>query len=141
MAAPGACDVSPLLAALVRARVASGAVTESGLASVIGSSQCHMSNWLRGRKRLGVRLCDAVMFELGVSASEVLASAVVVPAPVLPVRGVLLVMPAPGPKARRSPWRRRVDPARIARDSSTARPLPSSSYWLAHTMCRPARLA
>jgi hypothetical protein len=109
---PGASDISPLLAALVRLRVAAGALTESALAALVGSSQCHISAWLGGHKRLGVRLCDAVMGELGLSVLEVLAS---VPAPlaVAPARGVLLVMPSPAARARRHPWRRRVDPARV----------------------------
>ena len=112
-AAPGASDISPLLAGLVRLRVASGAWTGSALASVIGASQATMSNWLTGRKRLSVDFCDAVMAELGLCVADVLASA---PAPLLvgPARGVLLVMP--GKKQHRPPWRRRVDPARIAAD-------------------------
>jgi transcriptional regulator with XRE-family HTH domain len=112
-AAPGASDISPLLAGLVRLRVASGLLTGSALAAVVGSSQCHISAWLCGHKRLGVGLLDAVMCELGLSVVEVLAST---PAPpvVAPARGVLVVMPRA--KQHRSPWRRRVDPARIAAD-------------------------
>lgn len=109
---PGASDISPLLAALVRVRVASGALTESALAVLVGASQSHMSNWVTGHKRLGVGLLDAVMAELGLSVADVLASAAP-PLRLAPARGVLLVMPGPH-KLRRSPWRRRVDPARIA---------------------------
>lgn len=113
-AAPGASDISPLLAGLVRLRVSAGVVTESALAVVVGASQCYLSNWLCGRKRLSVRLCDLVMGELGLSVADVLASAAAPLAVAVP-RGVLLVMPGPH-KARRSPWRRRVDPGRIAAD-------------------------
>jgi hypothetical protein len=109
----GASDISPLLAALVRLRVASGALTESGLAAVVGASQCHICSWLGGHKRLGFALLDAVMCELGLTVAEVLASS---PAPLVVAapRGVLLVMPGVAVRARRAAWRRRVDPARIA---------------------------
>jgi transcriptional regulator with XRE-family HTH domain len=113
----GLSGVSSLLAALVRVRVASGCVSGAALASVVGVSQCHLSNWLCGRKRVSVRVCDAVMCELGLGVEDVLRSA----APALrvaPARGVLLVMP--GPRVHRSAWRRRVDPARIAADFGEA---------------------
>jgi transcriptional regulator with XRE-family HTH domain len=113
MGTRGVSDVSALLAALVRLRVSSGAWTESALAAVVGASQCHISNWLGGRRRLGVALLDSIMCELGVSLAEVLASS---PAPLVVAhpRGVLLMMPGPGVRRRRAAWRRRVDPARIA---------------------------
>jgi hypothetical protein len=103
MVAPGASDISPLLAGVVRLRVASGVVTESALAAVVGCTQCTVSNWVRGRKRLGVRLCDAVMCELGLTVAEVLAS-VAAPLVVAHPRGVLLVMPG-GAAWIRPRWR------------------------------------
>ena len=115
MVGPGASDISPLLAGLVRLRVSAGVLTESALARVVGASQCHISAWLLGHKRLGVGLLDAVMCELGLTVAEVLSS-VAAPLLVAAPRGVLLVMPGAAVRARRAAWRRRVDPARIATD-------------------------
>lgn len=115
MAEVGVSQLSRLLAALVRPRVASGALTESSLAALIGSSQAHVSNWLCGRKRLGNSFCESVMDELGVSVADVFGFSAAAPLAIAPARGVLVVMPGPH-KARRSPWRRRVDPGRIAAD-------------------------
>jgi hypothetical protein len=73
-----------------------------------------MSNWLCGRRRLGVERCDAVMAELGLELAGVLARGrVVSAAPAAPARGVLVEMPR-RKKGHRSPWRRRVDPAALA---------------------------
>jgi len=98
------CSVSDALAAEVRRRLAAGELASvSSLARRAGLSQPFLSNWLAGRRRLGVESLDGVRAVLRVSLCEMADCAE------CPLRRVVEV-PAPRKRERRAPWRRRIDP-------------------------------
>jgi transcriptional regulator with XRE-family HTH domain len=57
---------------IVKAKVESGTVSETGLAIKAGISQPHMHNWLAGKRHLSIVALDAYAEALGVSDMEML---------------------------------------------------------------------
>jgi len=111
--------VSDRLAAIVRRRVKNGECTERGLAARCGLSQPHLSNWLKGRKKLAPSGCDVVVAVLGLDPAGLLRAPVAAPSDAVEHLGRVVsragtmgdrVVPI-----TRRPWRRRVDPVPMPR--------------------------
>ena len=66
------CQLQQRLVQHLRHRIQSGETTERGLARIVGASQPHLHNVLKGKRLLSVQMADEILRNLHISVFDLI---------------------------------------------------------------------